>query len=128
MDPETPGDLAGILGQVLPVTVEDDGALTVTFDGTVASLRTVPIAEGLVIISLTQALAWDLPCTPELRERVADQANRTMFGTVTLTERSSGDATVMLRYNFPAGVDAPALKILVPMVLAGGAQVARELG
>jgi hypothetical protein len=33
----------------------------------------------------------------------------------------------MLRYNFPAGVDAPALKILVPMVLAGGAEAATTL-
>ena len=123
----SPADLADILGPVLPVTVEDDGALTVTFDGTVASLRTVPIAEGLVIISLTQALAWDLPCTPEFRERVADQANRTMFGTVTLTDQSGGQATVMLRYNFPAAVEAPALRILVPLVLAGGAEVARSL-
>ena len=34
--------LAEVLAPVLAVRVEDDGALTVEHDGTVASLRTVP--------------------------------------------------------------------------------------
>ncbi len=119
--------LADILRQVLPVEVEQDGALLVRHAGTVASLRTVPLAEGLVVIALTQVLAWDVPYTAELRERVAELANSAMFGTVTMTQQPVGYATVMLRYNFPAGVDEPALKILVPMVLAGGAEAAQTL-
>lgn len=119
--------LADILDTVLPVTVEADGALTVSYQGTVASLRTVPIAEGLEVVSLTQMLAWDLPCTPELRERVAAEAARAMFGTVTMSENAPGRADVMLRYNFPAAVEPPALRILVPLVLAGGAETAVTL-
>ncbi|MCW1957039.1 MAG: hypothetical protein KIH64_000535 [Mycobacterium sp.] len=119
--------LADVLGQVLEVEVEADGALTVRHDGTVAALRTLPIAESLEIISLTQVLAWDLLCTSELRQRVAQEASRAMFGTVTMTEDSGGRATVMLRYNFPAGVAAPALQILVPIVLDGGAELRRAL-
>jgi hypothetical protein len=119
--------LADVLGQVLPVEVQEDGAVLVRHAGTVASLRTVPLAEGLVVIALTQVLAWDLPCTNELRERVAALASSAMFGTVMMNEDPGGHATVMLRYNFPAGVDAPALKILVPMVLAGGAEAATTL-
>lgn len=119
--------LADVLGQVLEVEVEADGALTVRHDGTVAALRTLPIAESLEIISLTQVLAWDLLCTSELRQRVAQEASRAMFGTVTMNEDSVGRATVMLRYNFPAGVAAPALQILVPIVLDGGAELRRAL-
>lgn len=120
-------ELAEILGQVLPVEVESDGALTVRYDGTIAALRRVPLHEGLEIISLNQLLAWDLPCTPELRRRVAEEAGRAMFGTVTMTENAGGEATVMLRYNFPASVGAPALKSLVPMVLDGGTEIRRRL-
>jgi hypothetical protein len=120
--------LADILGQVLPVQSEDDGALTVRHDGTLASLRTLHIAEGLEIISLNQLLAWDVPSTAELRDRVTAQAAGTMFGTVTLSEDSDGNAEVMLRYNFPAGrLEEPALQTLVLMVLAQGAEVARAL-
>ena len=117
--------LADALAPVIGVQVEDDGALTVRYDGTVASLREVTIAEGLELISLSQLLAWDLPLNADLRERVAVQANSATFGTITLTERPGGLADVMLRYNFPAGgLDPSALQILVLMVLAGGTAAA----
>ena len=120
--------LADILGQVLPVEVEQDGALTVRHAGTVASLRTVRLAEDLEIISLTQVLAWDLPDTPELAAQVAGLASSAMFGTVTTAEQPGECATVMLRYNFPAGgLGDVALQTLVLMVLAGGAEAAREI-
>ena len=121
--------LADVLGQVVSVQTEDDGALTVRHDGTAASLRTVTIAEGLEMVSLNQVLAWDLPLNAELRKHVAVQANTTMLGTVTIAERSGKRADVMLRYNFPAGgLDDRALQTLVLMVLAAGAGVARTLG
>lgn len=108
----------------MSVDVEDDGALTVRHDGTVASLREVVLADGLAMISLTQVLAWDLPLNADLRKSVAAQTNSTMLGTVTLVERPGRKADVMLRYNFPfAGLSAPALQTLVLMVLAGGVEV-----
>jgi len=120
--------LADVLAQVIPVQTEDDGALTVRHDGTFASLRTIQVAEGLELISLSQLLAWDLPLNAGLRESVAAQANSAMFGTVALTERPGGLADVMLRYNFPAGgLDPSALQALVLMVLAGGTAVARAI-
>lgn len=120
-------ELAEILGEAMPVEVEDDGALTIRYDGTFAALRMLPIVEGLDIISLTQVLAWDLPRTDELREQVAAEASSASFGTVTMTEDADGRATVMLRYNFPAGIDARALKILVLMVLDGGIALRQTL-
>ena len=139
--------LSSILADVLTVVEEPDGALTVSQDGVVASLRVVTIAEGLEMVSLTQPLAWDLPLNAKTRERVAEHAANTLLGTVALVEKpvqtpangaSAKTATrrspakkvadVMLRYNFPgAGLSDDALRTLILMVLAAGADVRRAL-
>jgi hypothetical protein len=133
--------LVSALGEVTTLVEESDGALTVTVDGLVASLRVVTIAEGLEMVSLTQPLAWDLPLNNKTRERVAEQAGRTMLGTVALVEKaasgpparangSSGKkvADVMLRYNFPAaGLTEDALRTLILLVLTTGADVRHAL-
>ncbi|GAB3218038.1 hypothetical protein [Mycolicibacterium hippocampi] len=132
--------LAGVLGEVLPVQHEDDGALTVQHDDTFASLRVVPIAEDLELVSLTQVLAWDLPLDSKIRARVAKHAHDTLLGTVSLVEkigaqkvgpekgRSKKTGDVLLRYNFPAaGLTDDALRTLILMVLATGTDVRRAL-
>ncbi len=123
-------DLAAALSPVtsVEVEVEDDGALTVRHAGTVASLRTVVLAEGLAMISLNQVLAWDLDLDADLRKAVAAHTNTTMLGTVVLIERPGQLADVMLRYNFPSGsLRDGALRTLVLMVLGTGAQVRAAL-
>ena len=85
--------LAGVLDGVLSVTREDDGAVTVHHDQTFASLRTVPVAEGLELVSLTQILAWDLPLDAKLRAKVAEHAHSTLLGTVSLTSKSAPTAS-----------------------------------
>jgi hypothetical protein len=141
--------LTSALGVVTTLVEESDGALTVTVDGSVASLRVVTIAEGLEMVSLTQPLAWDLPLNNKIRERVAEQAGRTMLGTVALVEKTSDGpdtpangssarttrrsatkrvADVMLRYNFPAaGLTEDALRTLILLVLTTGADVRKAL-
>ena len=133
--------LAAILAEILPVQREDDGAVTVHHDGTFASLRVVAIAEDLELVSLTQVLAWDLPLDAKLRSKVADHAHNTLLGTVSLAAKSghaqiaAGSkrnskkaADVLLRYNFPAaGLTDDALRTLIMMVLATGADVRRAL-
>ena len=122
--------LASALGEVTTLVEESDGALTVTVDGMVASLRVVVIADGLEMVSLTQPLAWDLPLSNEIRDRVAEQAGVVMLGTVTLVEKvtDGGVADVMLRYNFPAaGLSEEALRTLILLVLTTGAEVRRVL-
>ena len=124
----TGGGLADVLAGVLRLEADEDGSLTVRHDGTVASLRTVTVADGLEMVSLTQVLAWDLALNADLRKRVAAQTAATMLGTVTLAERPGRKADVMLRYNFPAGGLQPAaLQTLVLMVLDAGAGVRRAL-
>ncbi|OBH20892.1 hypothetical protein, partial [Mycobacterium sp. E3247] len=116
--------LASVLGEVLPVEEESDGALTVRHAGTIASLRVVHIADDLDLVSLTQVVGWDLPLTKKISDQVARQARDSNFGSVTLVEkvnakavqRNSGkgaakSADVMLRYNFPgAGLTDDALR------------------
>jgi len=139
--------LKSALREVMTVVEESDGALTVTVDGIVASLRVLTIAEGLEMVSLTQPLAWDLPLTNKTRELVSDQATKTMLGTVTLVAKlvdtsangSSAKSTarrsaakkvadVLLRYNFPAaGLTDDALRTLILMVLSTGADVRAAL-
>ena len=141
--------LTSALSEVTTLVEESDGALTVTVDGAVASLRVVVIAEGLEMVSLTQPLAWDLPLNNGIRERVAVQAGRTMLGTVALVEKvadgpeapangssaatkrksaSKKVADVMLRYNFPAaGLSEDALRTLILLVVTTGADVRRAL-
>lgn len=129
--------LAGVLGEVLPVEEEADGALTVRHGGTLASLRVVTIVEDLDLVSLTQVVAWDLALTKKIRDRVVEQAHNTLLGSVTLVEkaseptakRNSGKtADVMLRYNFPGtGLTDDALRTLILMVLDKGAEIRRAL-
>ncbi|MGV0036903.1 hypothetical protein [Mycobacterium colombiense] len=133
--------LASILGDVLPLEEEADGAITVRHDGTIASLRVVNIAEGLDLVSLTQILAWDLPLTKKISEQVVKEARDSNFGSVSLIEkvnekavqRNSGkgaskSADVMLRYNFPGGgLTDDALRTLILLVLDTGAGIRRKL-
>jgi len=126
-----------VLAEILPVQREDDGALTVSHEETFASLRVVTIAEGLELISLTQVLAWDLPLNAAMRAVVAKHAQDTLLGTVSMVEKIGGGKNaggsrktgdVLLRYNFPAaGLTDDALRTLVMMVLATGADVRRAL-
>jgi hypothetical protein len=133
--------LASILGGVLPVEEEPDGALTVRHNGTFASLRVVNIAEGLDLVSLTQVLAWDLPLSKRISDEIAKQARDVNFGSLNVVEkvadkavrRNSGKgaakvADVMLRYNFPGGgLSDDALRTLVLLVLDTGAQIRQAL-
>ena len=133
--------LVSILRGVVPVEEEPDGALTVRHRGTFASLRVVSIVEDLDLVSLTQVLAWDLPLTKKISDRVAGHARDSSLGTVTLVEKASEKAAqrnsgkgarktadVMLRYNFPgAGLTDDALRTLILMVLDMGAEIRSAL-
>ena len=86
--------LQRVLAGVLPAQTRDDGAVTVAYEGTVASLRTLRIAEDLELISLVQLLAQNVPLSAGLRRTVAAQAEKTTLGTVILVELSATTADV----------------------------------
>jgi hypothetical protein len=139
--------LAAVLGDDITVIEEDEDGMTVSHQGSVASLRVVALADDLEMVSLTQPLAWDLPLNAKTRERVGAHTGRTMLGTVVLVEKlvesdvngssakgSKGRAQakrvadVLLRYNFPAGgLTDEALRTLILLVLATGEDVKRDL-
>ncbi|OBJ72007.1 hypothetical protein [Mycobacterium sp. 1274756.6] len=130
--------LVAALGEVLAVDAESDGALTVRYDGTVASLRVVPITEGLELVSLTQIVGWDLPLNKKLRDTVAGHAERAVLGAPAVVEkpaeaaggrRNTGKtADVMLRYNFPgSGLADDALATMVLLVLDKGVEIRQDL-
>lgn len=120
--------LLTVLAEVLPVDAESDGALTVHHDGTIASLRVVPITEDLDLISLTQMVAWDLVLNKKIRDAVAEQSHSTLLGSVTLVEKPGKSADVILRYNFPGnGLNDEALRTLTLMVLDKGAEIRRAV-
>jgi hypothetical protein len=134
-----PGSLqervAAVLEEILPIQREDDGAVTVHHDQTFASLRVVTIAEGLDMVSLSQVVAWDLPLDSKIRAKVARHAHDSLLGNVSMVEKSAAakrnskkSADVLLRYNFPAaGLTDDALRTLILMVLATGADIRRDL-
>jgi hypothetical protein len=127
--------LAAVLDDIVPFEREDDGALTLRHDETIASLRVVTIAEGLDMVSLTQILAWDLPVDSKIRNKVARHARDSLLGTVSLVEKSAGAkrnskkaGDVLLRYNFPgAGLTDDALRTLILLVLGTGTDIRRDL-
>ena len=125
--PPLAGRLKSVLDGVTAVTEEDDGALTVRHDGTLASLRVVSVADDLELVSLSQILAWDIPVDRAVRAKVAEYARDTMLGTVALVEKKR-IGEVLLRYNFPGnGLSDGALRTLILMVLSTGADVRRRL-
>ena len=116
--------LLTVLGAVLTVDAESDGALTVHHDGTIASLRVVSITDDLDLISLTQIVAWDLAVSKKIRDTVAEQAQSTLLGSVTLAEKTGKSTDVIVRYNFPGnGLSDEALRTLILMVLDKGAEM-----
>ncbi len=119
--------LRDVLAGVVSIREEGDDALTVQYDGTLASLRVVNVAEDLELISLSQILAWDLPLNRDIRAKIAEHARTTMLGTVTLIEKKR-IGEVLLRYNFPGtGLTDDALRTLILIVLSAGADVRRAL-
>jgi hypothetical protein len=119
--------LASALDDVLPVRIEEDGAITVRHNDTFASLRVVPVDEGLELISLSQIVAWDLKPDRRMRARVAKHARTMTLGTVVLLDKKD-HSDVMLRYNFPGtGLSDHALRTLILMVLSTGIDVRESI-
>lgn len=109
------------------VSVDDDGALTFRHAEVPCAVQAVELAEGLVVLSLTCVVAWDLPAEVEVADQVATRAGQGLFGTLGLirTERGSD---VTLRYAFPAaGLDSAPLGTLLMLVVSTASQVRGEL-
>lgn len=109
------------------VAVDDDGALTFRHSDVPCAVQAIELAEGLVLLSLTCVVAWDLPAEGDLAEQVATRAGQGLFGTLGLVRTERG-ADVTLRYAFPAGgLDSVPLGTLLMLVVSAASQVRGEL-
>lgn len=109
------------------VEVDDDGALTFRHSDVPCAVQAVELAEGLVVLSLTCVVAWDLPDDAPIAERVATRAGQGLFGTLGLV-RSDRGVDVTLRYAFPAaGLEPMPLGTLLMLVVSTASQVRGEL-
>ena len=131
---QTPVDAAGSLDvarqaleRYLDVQVDDDGALSFRHAEVPGALQAVELADGLVMLSLTCVVAWDLPAGSGVGERVALRAGQGLFGTLGVVRTEHG-MDVTLRYAFPAtGLDPVPLGTLLMLVISTASQVRTEL-
>ena len=108
---------------------EGDGASVVVQVGsTRASIRMLPLAEGLDVLAITQLVAVNLPNTDALRADVAECDAALSFGALRRSDPTGVTSDVLQYYTFPAGTldDLPLLTVL-HIVLTAGADAARSL-
>lgn len=115
------------LERFLEVHVDDDGALSFRHADVPGAVQAVEIADGLVMLSLTCVVAWDLPLDSDLPHRVAVRAGQGLFGTLGVVPTDRGH-DVILRYAFPAtGLDSVPLGTLLMLVISTASQLRGEL-
>lgn len=126
----TAGSLAAAkeaLERYLDVNVDPDGALSFRHADVPGALQAVELADGLVMLSLTCVVAWDLPAESDVCERVALRAGQGLFGTLGAVRTGHG-VDVTLRYAFPAaGLDPRPLGTLLMLVISTASQLRAEL-
>jgi len=109
------------------VRVDDDGALTFRHGEVPCAVQAMQLAEGLVVLSLTCVVAWDLPDDPALAVSAAERAGEGLFGTLGVVHTARG-MDVTLRYAFPAhGLETSALGTLLMLVVSTASQLRADL-
>lgn len=115
------------LERFLDVNVDDDGALSFRHADVPGALQAVELAEGLVMLSLTCVVAWDLPADSDVCQWLSLRAGQGLFGTLGAVRTEHG-VDVTLRYAFPAtGLDPVPLGTLLMLVISTASQLRAEL-
>jgi hypothetical protein len=127
----TPADLLvaarTALDGYVEVSVDDDGALTFLHADVPCVVQAVELSAGLVVLSVTCVLAWDLPAGPALDRAVALAGAAAQFGGVSLGERGAL-ADVTLRHAFPAaGLERTALATLLLLVVSSASRARTDV-
>jgi hypothetical protein len=109
------------------VREDDDGALSFRHGEVPCALQGVELAEGLLVLSLTCVVAWDLPADSEVPTRLAERAGQGLFGTLGAIRTDRG-WDVTLRYVFPAaGLAVEPMGTLLMLVVSNASQLRSEL-
>jgi hypothetical protein len=114
------------LERFLDVHVDDDGALSFRHADVAGAVQAVELIDGLVMLSLTCVVAWDVPADSDVCERVALRAGDGLFGTLGAVRTERG-VDVTLRYAFPVtGLDTTPLGTLLMLVISTASQLRGE--
>jgi hypothetical protein len=109
------------------VRVDDDGALSFRHGEVPCALQGVELTEGLLVLSLTCVVAWDLPADSTIPLRLAERAGQGLFGTLGAVRTERG-WDVTLRYVFPAaGLDVEPMGTLLMLVVSNASALRTEL-
>ena len=109
------------------VRVDDDGAVSFRHGDVPCALQGVELAEGLVVLSLTCVVAWDLSPESDIPLRLAERAGQGLFGTLGAVRTDRG-WDVTLRYVFPAaGLAVEPLGTLLMLVVSNASALRSEL-
>jgi hypothetical protein len=115
------------LEQFHDVHQDADGALAFRHVEVPCAVQAMELAEGLMVLTLTCVVAWDLPEDPMLAVSAAERAGQGLFGTLGVVHTDRG-MDVTLRYTFPAeGLTVPALGTLLMLVVSTASQLRAEL-
>ncbi|WP_028938707.1 hypothetical protein [Pseudonocardia spinosispora] len=109
------------------VRVDDDGALSFLHSEVPCALLGLELSEGLLVLSLTCVVAWDLPEDSDVPLRVAERAGQGLFGTLGVVRTERG-WDVTLRYVFPAaGLAVEPMGTLLMLVVSNASQLRTDL-
>jgi hypothetical protein len=109
------------------VRVDDDGALAFRHGEVPCALQGVELSEGLLVLSLTCVVAWDLPDDSRVPLRLAERAGQGLFGTLGAIHNERG-WDVTLRYVFPAAaLGVEPMGTLLMLVVSNASQLRGEL-
>ncbi|WP_028925269.1 hypothetical protein [Pseudonocardia acaciae] len=109
------------------VREDDDGALSFLHGEVPCALQGVELAEGLLVLSLTCVIAWDVDADSDIPLRLAERAGQGLFGTLGAVRTERG-WDVTLRYVFPAsGLDVEPMGTLLMLVVSNASQLRGEL-
>jgi hypothetical protein len=115
------------LEQFHDVQQDADGALSFRHTEVPCAVQAMELAEGLMVLTLTCVVAWDLPEDPTLAVSAAERAGQGLFGTLGVVHTERG-MDVTLRYTFPAeGLTVSALGTLLMLVVSTASQLRTEL-
>ncbi|WP_127783441.1 hypothetical protein [Rhodococcus sp. X156] len=125
--PELLAEARTALERYVDVAVDPSGALAFAHGEVPCAAQAIELAEGLVVLSVTCVIAWDLDRSAVLDAAVARAGANVQFGALGLLD--DGDrADVTLRYAFPAaGLDTEALATLLLLVLSAASHARTEV-
>ncbi len=115
------------LERYVEVLVDPDGALAFVHAAMPCAVQSAELTEGLVVLSVTCVLLWELDRNSALDRAVVRAGAGVQYGALGLLDDGER-ADVTLRYAFPAaGLHTDALGTMLLLVLSSASHARSEL-